>query len=319
MVIDHQAHWHPPEYLDSLVGRRGFPRAERRDGGYVLETAEGESWLMTPRHIDLEVHLADMDANGVDAMVSSPSLIGELMGMRGSEVHEAADRLNELTARAQREHPERFIGLAVLPMHEPDIALRVLDRAVPELGLRGVCIHSNVAGESIARDELLAIYRRVEELGVPIFLHPTSRSAMYDDRRSLIVERGLNWMCDSSIAAMSLVYSGTLDACPALTVVHPHLGGVLPYVAGRLDAGASMLKLQTRPIDHYLRHRFYTDTASDTLGAFGLAARTYGEDRILFATDYPWKPREGMWKLLRGQDGASLEAAALANRLPGWP
>lgn len=318
-VVDHQTHWLPASYLDALAGRRDRPRARRSSEGYLLETPDGACWKLPPQHTELDEHFADMEAHGVDVMVSSPGIIGEFGGLHGTELHEAADRLNEATAAAQHRYPDRFAGLAVLPMAEPELAVKVLDRAVGELGLRGVCVYSNTGGDTpITLPELLAVYRRIESLDVPLFLHPSTRSLLFDERLSPVVERGLAWLCDTSVAAASLIVDGVLDACPRLTVVHPHLGGVLPYAMGRLSASATVMGLEARPIGDYLRERFYTDSAGDTPGAFTMAAETYGADRILFATDFPFRSRSAMDRKLRDlEDGPARRAGILTNRLPG--
>jgi predicted TIM-barrel fold metal-dependent hydrolase len=105
-------------------------------------------------------------------------------------------------------------------------------------------------------------------------------------------------MVDTSKAALSLMLTGTLDACPGLAVVHPHTGGVLPYVISRIVATArpTGTTVETPPTmerspAQYLRERFYTDTVNPTAGALALAIAAYGLERILLATDYPWQPR----------------------------
>ena len=90
MIVDYQAHLHPRVYLESLVGRSGYPRAERRNDGYFVEMAPGDCWNFPAKHVDLEIQLADMDAHGVDVMVSCPSIVGEVSGLDREHAHEAA-------------------------------------------------------------------------------------------------------------------------------------------------------------------------------------------------------------------------------------
>lgn len=91
-------------------------------------------------------------------------------------------------------------------------------------------------------------------------------------------------MYQTAAAALELIDGGVFDAVPDLAVVHPHLGGVLPYVAGRIS-GLGGGKAQ-HPIEHYLKTRFYIDTAASTPAALTLA--------ILFATDHPFNPMPAM-------------------------
>src|SRR5262249_26133912 len=132
------------------------------------------------------------------------------------------------------------------------------------------------------------------------------------------IEVGVNWMWETTTAALSLVYDGVLDACPGLTVVHPHLGGTLPYLAGRLagyeelDPGARTSK---HPLPHYLHERFYADSLSQTPAAYALAATTYGLDRIVFGSDRPWFPRRRALELLREGLGEEAAERVLENRV----
>jgi aminocarboxymuconate-semialdehyde decarboxylase len=333
MIVDYQGHWYPETYFESILNRDGYPRTERRsEGGYYLDNAPRERWFVPPLHTDLEAHFASMDDAGIDVVVSSPNMVCDVGWLDLAEARDTVQLANEETARVQREHSDRFVGLAMLPMQDTDAALTELNRAVTELGLKGVTVIANIGGEQIASERTLPIFRRIAELGVPLFLHPSHRSVAFGMQLGTAVERGLNWMWDTSLAVLSLIRSGTLDACPTLTVVHPHLGGVLPYVLGRVSWQEALPdplgtlevqdeyrpSLQEAPIEEYLRTRIYTDTVSYTTGALRLAIDTYGLDRVLFATDYPWQlPRARALDLVRAAvPEAEAEAILHENRLP---
>jgi predicted TIM-barrel fold metal-dependent hydrolase len=318
MIVDYQSHWYSNSYLDSLVERADYPRAARdREGNYVFEQRPGTRWVLAPHFTTLDLQLADMDANGVDVMVMSPNILGEVGGVDVAEARETLEFLNEETARAQRLHPERVLGLAMLPMQDASAAIELLDRAITTLGLRGVCILSNVDGRPIATPDTLPIYQRIEELAIPVFLHPAHHSIASGAGLPWMIEIGLSWMFDTSAAALSLIYSGTLDACPRLTVVHPHLGGTLPYVLGRVVEVEQMDGRIGRSADRYLRERFYVDCVSRTPGALALAIDTYGPERVLYASDYPWGTRSATRAFLDDNlDSSAALAVMHDNRLP---
>ena len=319
MVIDYQSHWYSRRYLESIVGRRAYPRAERTaEGGYVVALRPGGYTSPIARnYVELELQLADMEANGIDAAVKSANLIGDVDGMEPSAARETVELVNEEMARAQREHPDRIIGTAMLPMADAEAALATLDRAVGELGLRAVCMLSNVGGRPLGRAEDLPIFRRIEEHGLPVFLHPAHHSIASAGGILSIVEIGIGWMFDTSAAALSLVYGGVLDECPTLTVVHPHLGGALPYLVGRVELCEAWETLSIEhPLRHYLRSRFYVDSVGDTPAALPLAIDLYGLDRVLFATDYPWLGHEKGRRFVEDNlDGAEREAILHRNQL----
>ena len=119
-------------------------------------------------------------------------------------------------------------------------------------------------------------------------------------------------MAHTSAAAFNLIESGTLDACPSLTVLHPHLGGVLPYLLGRLERIQN--ERRELPVGEYLRTRFYTDTVGRTPGQIRLAMQAYGPDRVLFGSDNPFEQMAWMKQYVIDEGAAE---PVFANVLPG--
>jgi aminocarboxymuconate-semialdehyde decarboxylase len=201
-------------------------------------------------------------------------------------------------------------------MQDTQSAIGVLEDAVERLGLRGVCVGSNVNGESIAAEARRPIYDCVADLGVPVFLHPT-RSLLEDRVRRYGHEYTVGFMVDTSLAALDLVFSGILDDHPTLTVVHPHLGGVLPYLAARIDIEYANPWSRTRALDRppseYLQ-RVFTDTVSGSAAALRLSLDVYGADRLLFASDYPyWSPADGLAAVREALTDGHLDAVLAGN------
>ncbi|MBS1888896.1 MAG: amidohydrolase [Actinobacteria bacterium] len=293
MIVDHQAHWYPHSLVASLSSTGPLPRAAaNQDGTYRYEAVEGHPWNVPGHFLSLDALLQDMDDHSIDASVVSPNMLGQVDHLERRRAREICESLNELLAAAQRDHPGSIAGLAMLPMQDPDAAVEVLDRAIGELGLKGVCMLSNVDGAPIAGAASDPIFERIAELRVPLFLHPSHDSICHDRLPFPAIEIGLAWMFDTAAAALALVFGGTLDRCPELVVVHPHLGGVVPYVIGRLEETREGFA-PTLPgtIREHLRRSFYVDCVSSTPSSLRSAIELYGEDRVLFATDYPWIDR----------------------------
>jgi predicted TIM-barrel fold metal-dependent hydrolase len=229
------------------------------------------------------------------------------------------DRLNAEVAAAQRDYPDRFVGLAMLPMQDSHAALTVLERAIGELELRGVCVLATIEGRPVGSEETLPVFKRIEALSVPVFLHPGVRTDIRVEGPPTRSEGGIGWMAQTALAALSLVDTGILDACPELVVLHPHLGGVLPYVAGRVERMEPQTSAAALPLSAYLRDRFYVDTVSATPGALDLAIQTYGLDKILFGTDFPFIPMAaGVAYLSRRSEAEAIKANVLPRlELPG--
>ena len=316
-IVDHQTHWYPQPYVESLIGRSEYPRVERdADGGLVYLVDDGVTQpQMAALTADVEEHLAQADAAGIDMMVTGPATLAELLHLEAVEAAEMLDAIHVAYAEAQHEHPDRLAFLAALPMQDPAVALEVLDRAIGELGLRGVALLAVNEGRPLGGDETLPVFARIAELGVPLFLHPALRSDTVANTRTVREELGLAWMYQTAHAALELIDSGTLDAVPDLVVVHPHLGGVLPYVTGRID-GLPGSRAQ-RPVADYLKTRFYADTAAATPAALRLATDAYGVDRLLFASDHPFLPIARLRRYLEDNVDAETAARIYSNRVPG--
>jgi predicted TIM-barrel fold metal-dependent hydrolase len=263
---------------------------------------------------DIDEHLADASRSGIDVLVIGPATLGEVLHLPPGEAAELLDRLHQHYAKAQREHPDRVVALAGLPLQDPRAAIEVLDRAIGELGLRGVALLTSNEGRPIAAQSNWPIYERIAELGVPLFLHPGFRSRQ-QTLGTFRGEVGLGWMVQTAAAALELVDSGLLDAVGDLIVVHPHLGGVLPYIAGRISPLPGSAAQE--PLEHYLKTRFYVDTAAGTPAALALARAMYGDDRVVFASDHPFIPMAAMRRYVYDNAAPVVAERIYANRVPG--
>lgn len=311
-MIDHQWHWLPPELAETLQARHTPPRVQQAEGGWTYQTPDSDHHLPPTFVLELDEQLRAADDHGIDAVVCSAVIAGEVLHLDADEAADVLIEANAAIARAQRDRPDRFVGLAMLPMQDSQAAIEVLDRAVDD-GLSGVCMLASIDGQPLATEATLPIFERIEKHGVPVLLHPAIRSNTSHQDLGGRAEIGLGWMYHTALAATQLVVSGTLDACPGLTVLHHHLGGVLPYVLGRLDR----LPVAERRVLPYLRKNFYVDTVSATPAALSLAIETYGVDRILFATDYPMYPIEAGVRFVRENAGDGNAVKIFGNILPG--
>ena len=239
------------------------------------------------------------------------------MHLEPAEALEMLELNNAELAAAQRAHPDRFIGMAMLPMQDTDAALQALDGAAAQ-GLRVVSMLCSIDGEPISTERTRPVFARIHEHGMPIVLHPAVRSSTWRQQRGRTAEIGIGWMYHTAMAAANLIESGVLDEWPDQIVLHPHLGGVMPMVAGRVDRTLG----DERSVYDYLQHNFYTDTGNQTRSpaTLQLAIDLYGLDHILFATDFPFGPIAPNLEILDRHTSADQAAAIFANQLPGiWP
>ncbi|MEH6832997.1 MULTISPECIES: amidohydrolase family protein [Falsihalocynthiibacter] len=296
MIIDIYTHIFPQPYFDALI-------RETAGLGSLGERMKG-----VPSVIDLDVRFRQMDEVGAYRQVISlpaPTLeeVAEpALAQRLARL--ANDGLADLVAR----HNDRFPAfVASVALNDIDGAVAEAQRAVTELGAKGIQIHTNMCGRPLDDPEFLPIFDVAAELGVPIWLHPT-RSAAMSDYAAEKKSRFEMWWCfgwpyETSIAMARLVFSGLFDRHPDLRIITHHLGGMIPYFDGRIGYGMKMLGSRTpdedysqvlpalkRPHLEYFRE-FYGDTALMG-GTSGLHAglKFFGADQVVFATDTPFAP-----------------------------
>jgi aminocarboxymuconate-semialdehyde decarboxylase len=308
MLIDMHAHV-IPDGFPGVNGRASgdrWPRIEDADGVRVL--VSGQMRLSAQdAYFDAERRLAAMDANGVDAEVVSP--LPPLLNYRvpPGDARELCRGINEFIVRLCAVAPSRFYGLGTVPLQDPDLAAAELSH-VRALGLHGVEIGSNVCGASLGEDRFLGFFQEAERLGVPIFVH--ALDATVGDRLPRAAMAGFGFATEVSLAAASLVSSGTAERCPDLRLAFSHGAGGFPLMLTRAQwfysgtwneepppaegspapAMPGVTRLPRSPAEY--ARRFYYDTLVFDRRALRYLVDMLGHRQLLVGTDFPAMPRE---------------------------
>lgn len=258
---------------------------------------------------NLEARFRDMDAAGPGyrQVISLPNPpLEEVVAAEAAA--ELARIGNDGMAGLCARHPDRFCAfVATVSLLDPEGAVREADRAVTELGARGVQVFTNVAGKPLDRPEYEPLFATMARHGLPVWLHPTRSAAMTDyasePRSRLEMWWCFGWPYETSVAMARLVFSGLFDRHPDLKVITHHGGGMIPTFDGRVGPGMAVLGSRTtdedlsgvlpalkRPHLDYFRD-FYADTAMFGSGT-GLPATLsfFGAGHVVFATDAPFGP-----------------------------
>jgi aminocarboxymuconate-semialdehyde decarboxylase len=239
---------------------------------------------------DLEENLADLNAGGMDMGVLQPTQTLFFYWAQPAAAAELARMVNEFTAREVRKRPDRWIGLATVPLQETELAVRELSHAVGHLGLRGVVTGSNVNGRSFDDEAFLPFFAKVEELGIPLFIHPNNPAGI-ERIRDYYLANFLGLPMESTITATHLVFGGILDRFPDLKICLSHAGGVLPFLVGRLEHGQSVRpEAQERcshPFSYYLKN-FYVDTITFRPDTLRFVLELMPPGHVFLGTDYPY-------------------------------
>jgi aminocarboxymuconate-semialdehyde decarboxylase len=300
-IIDAHFHWWPRSFYERLCAREGYPRAEQNaKGGYTYWRHEDRepAFDVSSVWFELDQMLGRMDKLGhqVDVVSSIGPISPHFSDVPAEQGRDDALEWNEEMASAQRKYPGRFWASAAVPLTDTKIAIDVLDHAIEKLGLIGVNIPGSIGkGGRIDAEHLEPFYDRVEQLGVPIFLHPTDTLfADLLDGYDGALYLGLGRVIDVSVAASRLIYSGVMDRHPKLKIFMSHTGGALPYQSGRMDKSYSKGVKLSHSTSTYIK-RMYTDTVSPHTAGMKFAVEYYGADHIMYGTDYPcWDPSIAM-------------------------
>lgn len=198
-----------------------------------------------------------------------------------------ARAVNDKIAEMVRTHPDRFKGLATLPMQDPKRALDELDHALSN-GLSGMAIGTHVLGQNLDAAELFPILEAASEHELFVLCHPIApraSSAMRDYYLSNLV--GNPW--ESMVAFGSLVFGGVLDRAGGMRICFCHGGGYIPGGVGRLTHGHTYraeAKASRRLPLEYMRS-VYFDSLTHDAGTLRRLVEIVGADHVLLGSDYP--------------------------------
>ena len=286
-VIDIHAHWFPPAWVELIEaeGNQNGARVERTEQGLSLNLLRGIN-MITKQHVDMDIRLKAMRRQGVD--MHALSLCAPMVYWAPPEFGLRLSRaFNDACSAAHLESPDRYVGLAMLPMQAPELALLELARASALPGMRGAYMATSVNGKNLDEEAFFPVYAKCEQLRWPIFLHPTDTLA--PERISKYHLRNLLGIpYEHGVAAASLMFGGVLDTFPRLEVLLSHAGGAFPWLIGRMDHGTKVraeLKHMKRPPSKYLR-RFTYDTITHSPQLLSYLVELVGADRIMLGSDY---------------------------------
>lgn len=296
----------PPARADS---RAGVPPGEM--GDRLRETGERR--------------IAAMDEAGLDVQVISLTSPG-LHNLAPAEATRLQVETNDRIFELVKVHPARFQGFATLAMPAPAAAAQELERAVTKLGLNGALLFGRTGERNLDHPENWPIFEAAASLRAPLYIHPQIpqprvRAALYagfeDAVDSAFATFGIGWHYESGVQFLRLALAGVFDRFPDLQVLLGHWGEVVLFYLDRADGLALQAKLP-RPFSDYVRRNAY-------ITAGGIYSRRYlrwavevvGVQRVLFATDYPYRPGPdgGVEHFLQtaGLDTADQERIASGN------
>ncbi len=290
LTIDFHTHVNVPEVLDFIrqaSGRGKGPPPRVSKGSSAFQNRQYR--IIMPKLTDPKVRLKDMDKGGIDIQVVSAMLSHYCYWADGAAGLKIAKLCNDRIAEIVDGAPDRFVGLATVPLQDTRRAVNELTRAVTKLGHRGVIISSRTETKELGDKSLGAFWAKAEALDVPVYIHPHG----YDHVERLqdyFMWNSIAQPLEEAMAMASLIYSGTMDRHPKLKVCFAHGGGYLPYYAGRMDRAFEIRpetrKNITRKPSAYIK-RFYYDTCVYNPDMLEFLVGKVGAGHVVMGSDYP--------------------------------
>jgi len=286
MRIDVHAHLFSRPYIDGL--RRVFGNDSSPAGQDAQRLIK---WMSTdPRMTDVEGRLEEMEKWGVGMQVLSVPFHGALVKDKPAAA-DLTHMANEMIVQPARVHPDRFRVLLTLPLQFPELAVEVLDSFANEPKVVGAALMGTAGGRPLNDPAFMPVYAELERRALPFLLHPISPPGL-ECMLEMNLANVVGFMFETTLAATRLVFAGVFERHPKLQMIFPHLGGLAPYLMGRIQWGYERFppcsENLSAPPEAYFK-RFYYDTVCRNVPALRMALSMFGVDHIVFGTDIPFR------------------------------
>jgi aminocarboxymuconate-semialdehyde decarboxylase len=238
----------------------------------------------------LNERLGELDAMMIDVQVVKPSPFQCYYDVPPDVRIKAAQMVNDGMAEYAARHPKRFVPFGTVPLPDGEAAAAELERAATRLGFKGVQILTTVSGRPLCDPAFEPFWKKAEALGTMVVLHPAGFAETTRFKR-FYFGNVIGNPLDTAVAIHDLIFDGVLERYPNLKILAVHGGGYAPAYMGRMDhawgARSDSHGALPHPPTHYLR-KFYFDTVVFSPQQLEYLVRTFGADRILMGTDYPF-------------------------------
>ena len=239
---------------------------------------------MTPQGV-----IDDMDRLQIDmSVISSATVIEPTYWAEADLALKLSQQLNDTAAIWAAHSPKRLIGSFVLPLQDMDLAMKELQRAVNDLGLRVANIPAEVRGIYMGDARFRPFWEATQDLDVVTFMHPDGAKDPWFFQWGMW--NSLGQSLEEAKFMASIIYEGILESYPGLKLVMAHGGGYFPHNMGRLDRNVKnaphSMKNITRKPSEYLRNVYY-DTCLYDPTVLSALVKVVGPDRLLLGADWP--------------------------------
>ena len=283
MKIDVFSHVLPQKYLALYSSKNDA----------ILKTTDARNQGITD--IEFRLRLMDRYPDVMQVISISQPAVESLLSSK--DAVELAKIANDELAGLLNKYPDKFIGaVACLPLNDMEAALVEADRAICQLGFKGVQVYSTVNGDSLDNPKFRPLFEKMARYDLPIWLHPCTNLKVAQPAGPL--KAIFNWPFETASAMMSLVASGIFIDYPNIKFITHHCGSMVSFFEQRIRwlmpellGGPGHRVID--PEEHF--RKFYNDTAVyGSTPALMCGYSFFGADHLLFGTDAPLGPKFGL-------------------------
>ena len=275
------------------------PEAEPYDF-YMGEDSKDHNKVMFPSISDqltnAEARIEHMDRMGVDLQGLATFVSEYNYWAPGAAGAESARIQNDNVASVVADNPDRFVGMgATVPLQDIDLAIAEMDRAVDDLGFKGLQIGGTIDGRNLDEPGFRPFWAAVAAKGVPVILHP---SGYPESQRfgSYFLTNCIGNPLETMVAATRMIFSGLFEEHPEIKLILLHGGGYLPFYCSRADhtwevRPETRVSIPDHPPSTYMKRLFYDTMVFQPLYLRHLI-EIVGSDRVMLGTDFPFDMAE---------------------------
>jgi aminocarboxymuconate-semialdehyde decarboxylase len=245
-----------------------------------------------PESFDPARRLEDMDRRGIARQVLSPAPPLFCYWAPGPAAAEWCRMVNDSIAESVARHPDRFLGAGGLPLQAPDLAVKELERVAGTLRFPAVEIGASVQGRDLDDPALVPVWEAATALGLAVFVHPQAPVVAQDRVQRQNLTQVIGFPLETALCMTRLIFGGVLERWPALRWCFAHGGGAFASVVARLDHGWEVMDeahaaIPRRPSEY--ARRVWVDSLTHSARALGLVLETFGRERVVLGSDYPFR------------------------------
>jgi aminocarboxymuconate-semialdehyde decarboxylase len=260
---------------------------------------EGKAWMMqsntrfreiTDNCWDAEVRIKEMAEHKADMQVICTIPVMFSYWAKPNDGLEVSRFLNDDIAATVNKYPDKFIGLATVPLQDSKLAVKELERSMNN-GFRGVQIGSNVNNLNLNEPQFDEFFAACESLNASILVHPWQM--MGQEHMS---KYWLPWLvgmpAEISRAICSMIFGGVFEKYKKLKVCFAHGGGSFLPTISRIEHGwdcrPDLVAIDNAVNPKEYLGKFWVDSHVCDHKMLQYIIDLVGADKVVQGSDYPF-------------------------------